>query len=79
MSAPVLTLDQIKATYPNEWVLIDRHTEDKYGQMKTGRVLYHSPDKEAVFRRAMEVPSPRSIAFMFMGGPELAPDEAFAL
>jgi ribulose bisphosphate carboxylase small subunit len=79
MDAPVLMLAQIRATYPNEWVVIARHTEGRYGQRKTGRVVCHRPNKEAAFRRAMGIPSPRSIAFLFMGGPELAPHEAFAL
>jgi hypothetical protein len=79
MNSECLSLDQINAKCPMEWVVIDRLTEDRYGQMKTGRVVFHSPDKEAAFERAMGIPSPRSIAFLFMGGRELAPDEAFAL
>ena len=79
MSGEYLSMAEIEAKYPNEWVLIERHQLDRHGLMKSGRVLFHSSDKDEVFQRGMQVPSPRSIAFLFMGGPELAADEVFAL
>ena len=72
-------LAQIEAQYPNEWVLIQRMKLDRQGMMKTGRVLFHSPEKDAVYDRAMQLTPPVSIAVLFMGWPELADDEVFAL
>lgn len=79
MDAPVLTLDQIKATYPDEWVLVQRVKLDRHGFMKTGRVAFHSTDRDAVYSRAMELPPPLSVAIYHTTGPVLADDEAFAL
>jgi hypothetical protein len=79
MSGEYLTMAEIEAKYPNEWVLIERVKLDRHGIMKTGRVLFHSPDKDAVYDRAMLLPPPVNIAVLFMGWPELADDEVFAL
>jgi hypothetical protein len=79
MSGEYLSMAEIEAKYPNEWVLIDRPKVDRYERTTAGWLLFHSADKEEVFRRAMEIPSPRSVAFLFIGGPRLAEDEAFAL
>lgn len=79
MAGDRLTWAEIEARYPNEWVLVERLTLDRHGFMQSGRVLFHSSDREAVYDRATELPPPVSIALRYTGTPALAADEEFAL
>jgi hypothetical protein len=79
MSGEYMTMAEIEAKYPNEWVLIDKPEEDSYQRTTGGWLVFHSVDKDEVCRRGMEMPSPRSITFLFTGTPRLAADEEFAL
>jgi len=42
------SIDDIKKSYPDEWILLGNPEEDKYEQTISGVVLYHSPDKREV-------------------------------
>jgi len=42
-------IEDIKASYPDEWILLGNPVMDVYGQnIFAGVVLYHSPDKREV-------------------------------
>jgi hypothetical protein len=62
----VLTIDQIKARYAPDWVLIGEPQTDEFQQVHAGRVLFHSPDREAVYRKAIEL-RPGRFAFDDLG------------
>ncbi len=67
----VMTLEEIEAAYPDEWVLLsDLYPEDPT-DLLGGRVLFHSERRDDVFERDKELRLP-SAAILFMG-PPLAP------
>jgi hypothetical protein len=62
----LLTIEQIEARYPSEWVLIgDPHT-DEHQRLLAGTVLYHSPDRDKVDRKLLEL-RPARFAFRYLG------------
>ena len=65
MSA-ILTMDEIKAKYAPEWVLILEPKTDELQRVLTGRVVFHSPDREAVYDKAIEL-QPSHCAFRYLG------------
>jgi hypothetical protein len=62
----ILTIEQIEARYAPDWVLIGEPQTDECQRLKAGKVLYHSPDRDAVYDRANEMP-PGHYAFRFLG------------
>ena len=72
----VLTIDEIKARYAPDWVLIGEPRTDEFQRLHAGKVLFHSPDREAVYRKAGEL-QPGHFAFRYLG--ELPQDMAFVL
>ena len=42
------SIEDIKKSYPDEWILVGDPEEDEYGKDISGVVLYHSPDKREV-------------------------------
>jgi hypothetical protein len=72
----VLTIDEIRDRYAPEWVLIGEPETDEFQHLRAGKVLYHSPDREAVYQKAVEL-RPGNFAFRYLG--ELPEDMAFIL
>ena len=62
MSEPYRTMAEIEATYPNEWVLIDRPKVDRREQMLGGHVVFHSEDRDAMEQATNEASLSRHIA-----------------
>jgi hypothetical protein len=72
----VLTIEEIEARYPSEWILIvDPVTSDEKG-IESGRVVFHSPDRDEMYRQAIEV-RPQRFAFHYTG--RMPPNTAIAL
>jgi hypothetical protein len=71
----VLTLEQIKSNYPNEWVLLGNPLLDEpeveasiISQLISGIVLFHSKDKRELAYKAKEVKkSYESTTLIFTG------------
>ncbi len=61
-----LTIDEIKARYAPEWVLIGEPETDEALDLQAGKVLFHSTDRDEVCRKAMEYP-PGRYALQFLG------------
>lgn len=60
------TLPDIEARYASEWVLLeDPQTTDTL-EVRAGRVLYHSKDREEVYRKAVEL-RPKRFAVVYTG------------
>jgi hypothetical protein len=72
----LLTIDEMKARYAPEWVLIGDPQTDELQRVRAGRVLFDSPDREAVYRKAVEL-RPGNFAFRYLG--EQPEDMAFLL
>lgn len=72
----VLSIDEIKARYAPDWVLIGEPQTDELQRVRAGKVLFHSPDREEVYRKAIDL-RPVHFAFRYLG--EFPEDMAFAL
>jgi hypothetical protein len=62
----ILSLAEIESRFPSEWVLIGDPQTDADQRLMAGRVLYHSPDRDDVDRKLLELRPPR-FAFRFTG------------
>ena len=71
--AEKLTMAEIAARYPSEWVLIDQPETDQYHHVLGGTVVFHGPDREEVYRQACVLPIPRWFAVRYTG--ELFPPD----
>jgi hypothetical protein len=71
MAGEYLTLAEIEARFPNEWVLIDR-PRNKRGSLELlgGYVVWHSPDRGEFDRRLGDVPVSDRIAVRYTGKPD---------
>ena len=54
----VLNIEEIKARHPSEWVLIGDPKTDESARLLAGRVLFHSPSRDEVYRKAVELRLP---------------------
>jgi hypothetical protein len=72
----LLTIEEIKARYAPDWVLIGDPQTDESQRLRAGRILFHSPDREEVYRKAIEL-RPGHFAFRYLG--EWPVDMAFVL
>ena len=61
-----MTLDEMKAHYDSEWVLVEDPELDEDLEVKRGTVLHHSKSRSEVYRKALEL-RPRRPAFVFTG------------
>ncbi len=62
----VLTMDEIKARYAPDWVLIADPETDDMQRVLRGRVVCHGPDDEELLRKATELKLDH-IAVRFLG------------
>lgn len=78
MSEPYLTMAEIEAKYPNQWVLIDQVKHRKgYQDLLGGRVLWHAADRDEFDRRLFDFPEMGDCAVLYMGKPD--PDFVYML
>ena len=79
MYGPYLTIAEIEAKYPNEWVLLAEPAKRLNSlQVTGGCVLTHSADREEFDRRLLELtksPELGDIAVFYTGKPN--PDEVW--
>lgn len=45
-----MTLLELQQQYPNEWLLVEYDEVDKNFQVKSGRLLGHSANKDDIYR-----------------------------
>jgi hypothetical protein len=50
MAEAYLTMAEIEAKYPNEWVLLANPKVTKYQEVLGGVVILHAPDREEFYR-----------------------------
>ena len=62
----VLTIEEIKARYAPDWVLIGDPQTDENLTLLAGKVLHHGPDRDEVCLKAREYP-PGRYALEFLG------------
>jgi hypothetical protein len=61
-----LSIQEIQARYDGEWVLIGDPEVDASLHVQRGQVLWHSTDRDEVYRQARKL-TPKHGAFLFLG------------
>jgi len=64
--AEILTIEEIKEKYPNEWVLIEYEEIDAEFNVIKGHVIAHSTIKEEIYKTLMETKG-KNIAVEYTG------------
>lgn len=72
MKAILLSLSEIKKRFDSEWVLVGDPRTDEALNIKKGAVLYHSKDRDEIYRKAREL-RPKHSAILYTGK---LPDDA---
>ena len=62
----VLTLKQIEERFESEWVLVENPETNDALEVQRGRVLWHSKDRDQVYRKAVEL-RPKRFAMLYTG------------
>jgi hypothetical protein len=62
----LLTIDEITARFAPEWVLIGEPQTDESERLVAGKVLFHSPDRDLVDQKLLEL-RPARFAFRYLG------------
>ena|SRR5712691_12584504 len=62
----LLTAAQIEAQFESEWVLVEDPQTDDALQVRSGRVVWHSRDRDEVYRKAVEL-RPKRFAVLYTG------------
>ena len=62
----MLTLAEMEARYPDQWLLIDAPEFDEDLEIIRGRVIAHNADRSVVFAYDMQH-RPQSAAYLFTG------------
>jgi hypothetical protein len=61
-----LTVAEIQQRFDSEWVLIEDPELDENLEVVRGKVIFHSKDRDEVYRKDM-VLRPKSAAYLFTG------------
>jgi hypothetical protein len=62
----VLTISEIQSNFESEWILLDDPQTDDACEVTSGQLLYHSPDRDEVYRKAVEL-RPANFAVLYTG------------
>jgi hypothetical protein len=62
----ILTVAEITSQFTSEWVLVDSPLMNDFSQVKAGKVLFHSKDRDEVYRKAVEL-KPKHFAMLYTG------------
>ncbi len=62
----VLTTAEIENQFEEEWILIEDPQTDAALEVQSGRVIWHSKDRDEVYRKAVEL-RPERFAMLYTG------------
>jgi hypothetical protein len=62
----MLTIEEINSRYVDEWVLVGDPVVEENLQVLRGTVLWHSKDRDELYRKALEL-QPQSSAVLYTG------------
>ena len=62
----ILTTAQIEAQFASEWVLVEAPQTNDALEVQSGKVRWHSKDREEVYRQAV-VLCPKRFAILYTG------------
>jgi len=66
LHSETFTLAEIETRYDNEWILVENAEFDANDTFIRGKVLYHSKNRDDVYRKDLEL-RPRSAAYLYTG------------
>jgi len=72
----ILSFSEIKKRFDSEWVLVRDPEIDKQFNVRQGIILWHSKDRDEVYRKAREI-HPNHSAILYTG--KLSNDAAVVL
>ena len=61
-----LTIAQIEAQFESEWILVEDPQTNEALEVQSGRVRWHSKDRDEVYRKAVEL-RPKRFAMLYTG------------
>ena len=64
--AEILSMAEIRARFESEWVLLEDPETTEFLEVKGGKVLWHSKDRDEVYRKAREL-KPMHSAIVYTG------------
>ena len=62
----LMTIDEIEAQFDSEWVLVEDPKTNDALEIQSGRVRYHSKDRDEVYRQAIAL-RPKRFAVLYTG------------
>jgi hypothetical protein len=62
----IMLLDEINNQFASEWVLLEDPDTSEFLEIKSGKVLWHSKDRDEVYRKAREL-RPKHSAILYTG------------
>ena len=62
----ILTIAQIEAQFASEWILVEAPKTNEALEVQSGKVRWHSKDREEVYRQAV-VLRPERFAILYTG------------
>ena len=62
----VMTVAEIESRFNSEWVLVEDPEMSESLEVQGGKVLYHSKDRDEVYRKAVEL-RPKRFAMLYTG------------
>lgn len=62
----VLTIAEIESQFQSEWILVEEPRTNEALKVQSGRVRWHSKDREEVYRKAVEI-RPKRFAIVYTG------------
>jgi len=71
-----MTMQEIESLYESEWVLIENPKTDEELKILGGKVIYHSKDRDEVYRKVVSL-RPKRSAVLYTG--EIPEDTAVVL
>ena len=74
--ADILTLAEIQRQFANEWILVEDPQTSAALDVQGGKVVFHSKDRDEVYRRAVAL-RPARFAVLYTG--VMPPDSAIVL
>ncbi len=61
-----LTIQEIQSQFESEWVLVEEPQTNQQLEVTSGKVRYHSKDRDEIYRRAVAL-RPKRCAVLYTG------------
>lgn len=63
-----MSFKEIEERFDHNWILLEDPNTTESLELKTGKVLWHSKDRDEVYRKAREL-QPKHSAILYIGQP----------